>query len=252
MLLASTCPPSFPPRRGSPPSSDAPRQHTPARLPATTGLAPVERCSSPARAPEPFPPRRGSPPSSDAPRQHAPPNPSRHDGARPRRAMLLASTRPPALPPRRGSSPSSDAPRQHTPPRLPATTGLAPVERCSSPAHARPPSRHDGARPRRAMLLASTRPRTLPATTGLAPVERCSSPARAARTLPPRRGSSPSSDAPRQHERQRNYEPQVSAPSSWYDMGNERLSSIPHITRIAESHAPQLSSSPLAASCWVG
>ena len=235
---------SLPPRRGLSPSSAAPRQPAPANPsrhdgacprralllastrppfpPATTGLVPVERCSSPARARQSLPPRRGLSPSSAAPRQHAPAIPSRHDGACPRRAMLLASTRP-AIPSRHdGACPRRALLLASTrPPIPPATTGLVPVERCSSPARARQslpprrglspssaaprqhasanPSRHDGACPRRAMLLASTRPPIPPATTGLVPVERCSSPARARQSFPPRRGLSPSSDAPRQH-----------------------------------------------------
>ena len=130
------------PRRATLLASPRPQVH-----PATTGLVPVERCSSPARA-QSFPPRRGLSPSSAAPRQHASPAPPRHDGACPRRALLLASTRPQSFPPRRGLSPSSAAPRQHASPS---------------------PSRHDGACPRRALLLASPRSQVLPATTGLVP-----------------------------------------------------------------------------------
>ena len=134
-------------------------------------LVPVERCSSPANARESsattglvpvelllasIAPRiirhDGARPSSGSSPACAPKS-SRHDGARPRRAMLLASS-----------------------PRI---------------------IRHDGARPRRAMLLASM-PQNPPATTGLVPVERCSSPAKSLANHPPRRGSSPSSDAPRQ------------------------------------------------------
>ncbi len=99
---------------------------------ATTGLVPVERCSSPPHAPQYPPPRRGWSPSSDAPRHH---------------------TRPNSPPPRRGWSPSSDAPRHHT------RRNLRPPRRGWSPSsdaprhHTRPNTRrHDGAGPRRAML----------------------------------------------------------------------------------------------------
>ncbi len=219
MLLASTRTKRVTPRRGMSPASDAPRQHTDKTGHATTGHVPVERCSSPAHGQDGsrhdgacprramllastrtkrVTPRRGMSPSSGAPRQHMDKtvhattghvpvercsspahgqNGSRHDGACPRRAMLLASTRTKRVTPRRGMSPASDAPRQHMDKTVHATTGHVPVERCSSPAHGQDGSRHDGACPRRAMLLASTR----------------------TKRFTPRRGMSPSSDAPRQH-----------------------------------------------------
>ncbi len=128
----------FPPQRGLPPLDDAPRQQPPkhasrhngarprwamllannhpSTLPATTGLAPVGRCSSPTTTQARFPPQRGLPPLGDAPRQQPPRHASRHNGARPRWAMLLANNHPGTLP---------------------ATTGLAPVGRCSSPKRTR-------------------------------------------------------------------------------------------------------------------
>ncbi len=62
---------------------------------------------------------------------------------------------------------------------------------------------HDGACPRRAMLLASNDPTGNAATTGHVPVERCSSPATIPLGTPSRRGMSPSSDAPRQQRSRR-------------------------------------------------
>ena len=170
-------------------------------------------------------------------------------------ALLLARRRRKSIPPRRGWSPSSGAPRQKTWRVHPATTGRVPVERCSSTARTPRPSRHDGARPRRAMLLASTTPRALPATTGLVPVERCSSPARTPspsrhdgarprramllasmrpETFPPRRGSSPSSDAPRQ---------QASPSPSRHDGARPRRAMLLASTR-PETFPPRRGSSP--------
>ncbi len=93
-----------------------------------------------------------------------------------------------------------------------ATTGHVPVERMLLASNHRRWLRHDGACPRRAMLLAKMR-HHIPATTGHVPVERCSSPAitedgsattghvpveqcsspNCATTFPSRRGMSPSS-----------------------------------------------------------
>ncbi len=96
-------------------------------------------------------------------------------------ARPLATSAYAASTPRRGLSPSSVAPRQQ---------------------RSQPGRRHDGACPRRAMLLANNDPAGDAATTGPVPVERCSSPTTIPPGTPPRRGLSPSSDAPRQQRSQ--------------------------------------------------
>ncbi len=163
---------------------------------ATTGHVPVGRCSSPppgtpprrgmspsallspATIPPWTPPRRGMSPSSVAPRQQRPRRGRRHDGACPRWAMLLASNDPGVDAATTGHVPVERCLASNDPGVDAATTGLAPVERCSSPATTpawTPPRRgmsplgdaprqqrprrgrrHDGACPRRALLLAQS------------------------------------------------------------------------------------------------
>ena len=111
---------------------------------------------------------------SDAPRQYATNALSRHRWACPSGAMLLASTRPTPFPATAGLVPAercSSPARDPTP--FPATAGLVPAERCSSPARD---------------------PTPFPATAGLVPAERCSSPARDPTPFPPPLGLSQRSD----------------------------------------------------------
>ena len=143
--------------------------------PATTGLVPVELLLA-SRHPQPIPPRRGSSVERAPASRHAQAHPAT-TGLVPVERRSSPAGMPKPIPPRRGSSPSRLLPASRHAQAHPATTGLVPVERAAPRQQACPsPSRHDGARPRRALL-----------------------PAGMPKPIPPRRGSSPSSAAPRQH-----------------------------------------------------
>ena len=90
--------------------------------------------------------------------------------------MLLASRAPPPTPATTGLVPVERCSSPAARPAISATTGLAPVERCSSPA-ARPPTPATTGLVPVGRCSSPARAPTISATTGLAPVERCSSPA---------------------------------------------------------------------------
>ncbi len=91
------------------------------QIPATAGLVPAGRCSSPARAPRPFPPPLGLSQRGAAPRQ-----PVRRAHSRHRWACPASS--------QRGAAPRQPVRRAHSRHRW--AFRLVPAGRCSSPARA--------------------------------------------------------------------------------------------------------------------
>ncbi len=179
---------SPPPALTTPSWSPRSKKHWPPSSRLTTGrtapagLVPAGRCSSPARAPHPFPPplgfvpaRRCSPPAR-APHPFPPPLGSSQRGAAPRQPVRRTHSRHRWGSSQRGTAPRQPVGRTHSRSRwacpsgalllaspcaapIPATAGLVPAGRCSSPARAAP----------------------IPATAGLVPAGRCSSPDSAVR-----------------------------------------------------------------------